>query len=520
MQNPLTILLFFLAFGNIYSQQPQLVRDLNEGPDPSFSEWNYAAAYLAEDIILPISSKNIGEEPAIITNGELLILKDIYEGPESSSPQGFIEYKGFLYFSAKDADNDFALWKTDGTLEGTVLDFDPGKESQAMPSAFTIAANGWLYYGYADKIFRTNGSVHEEIVSGVVMERVRSRASNNYCAYKNGILCLNKNKDDSFSLLYIDDEATELCKTEDTGFFGIGFGVAPVSNGVMFSINQMDLKAIYIYNDTDSSLTTLPIGGEFSSSERTINISEEKNICWIPNKGIYTINGLESEEELIFQSTNLALTQDRDLISAKFEGRVAMVIEQGIGDSDYLFYTDGTANGSETLLELKPKSSHMILHNNFGYFADGASNGFEPTIYEVDLATGTLDTVHIFTANSNKINSIRPVGVQDGSFYYIGSLDETVGAELYRINLNDVISSASQVERLDLNLIQNRNTLEIQMEETKEMDISVFDTSGKTIFSGKKFSNRPFALDVISGPYFIRVVADNQMHSQLITIFN
>src|SRR5262249_3502238 len=59
------------------------------------------------------------------------IVKDIYPGPGSSNPFELIVIDGTLYFSAADAASGLELWRSDGTMNGTVLvqDIAPGGDS-------------------------------------------------------------------------------------------------------------------------------------------------------------------------------------------------------------------------------------------------------------------------------------------------------------------------------------------------------------------------------------------------------
>jgi len=64
-----------------------------------------------------------------------LLLKDIQSGPSSSLPARFVDIHGTCFFTAGEAVHGHALWKTDGTLRGTVLvkDFFPGPGGGVQP---------------------------------------------------------------------------------------------------------------------------------------------------------------------------------------------------------------------------------------------------------------------------------------------------------------------------------------------------------------------------------------------------
>ena len=79
------------------------------------------------------------------TSGGTQLLKDIntsdsYYG--NSSPGGFIELNGKLYFSARDGESGTELWVTDGTSAGTVMvaDINPGSAG-SNPYNFGVLNN-------------------------------------------------------------------------------------------------------------------------------------------------------------------------------------------------------------------------------------------------------------------------------------------------------------------------------------------------------------------------------------------
>jgi ELWxxDGT repeat protein len=55
------------------------------------------------------------------TSGGTSLVKDIYEGPESSTPGNMFAADDKLYFSAYTPDKGLELWNTDGTTDGTKL---------------------------------------------------------------------------------------------------------------------------------------------------------------------------------------------------------------------------------------------------------------------------------------------------------------------------------------------------------------------------------------------------------------
>jgi ELWxxDGT repeat protein len=102
------------------------------------------------------------------------------ELPALSSPNHeFIEYEGYLYFSAFQEFTGHELWRTNDAETTLVKDINPGGNNEedtpnigrsSYPRGFT-EFNGWLYFTttmtwspsflapIVDKLWRTNGSV-------------------------------------------------------------------------------------------------------------------------------------------------------------------------------------------------------------------------------------------------------------------------------------------------------------------------------------------------------------------------
>lgn len=91
------------------------------------------------------------------------MLKDIYAGSTTSSPQLLTNVNGVLYFSATDPDNGTELWKSDGTATGTLLVKDIyATVGNASPQALTNG-NGILYFSATDaahgaELWKSDGS--------------------------------------------------------------------------------------------------------------------------------------------------------------------------------------------------------------------------------------------------------------------------------------------------------------------------------------------------------------------------
>jgi len=81
-----------------------------------------------------------------------VILKDINPGVDSSSPGPFIQAQGMLYFAAESADYGRELWRTDSTSSGTVMVYDIATgTSDSNPATFGVAGQT-LFFSATDQV--------------------------------------------------------------------------------------------------------------------------------------------------------------------------------------------------------------------------------------------------------------------------------------------------------------------------------------------------------------------------------
>ncbi len=77
-----------------------------------------------------------------------VLVGDLFVGSDNLDPRDFVEYNGELYFAAEDADG-YNLWKTDGTSEGTSLVSNPNTGGDSnVGDLFTDGIN--LYFTGTD----------------------------------------------------------------------------------------------------------------------------------------------------------------------------------------------------------------------------------------------------------------------------------------------------------------------------------------------------------------------------------
>lgn len=191
-----------------------------------------------------------------------LLVKDIIPGLTGSNVQNLTEYKGKIYFCATDLVNGAELWVSDGTADGTKMlkDINPSRVGSGNPSSsprqFTIS-NGILYFivninSYNSAVWRTDGTVEGttkvlgEINSGLKLLRTAGNK-----LYING---------ESYNgALYVSDGTVAGTKKLTIDEYGQIESITVVNNELVFATKYSNGQKwrVYKLNPTNDALTLI-----------------------------------------------------------------------------------------------------------------------------------------------------------------------------------------------------------------------------------------------------------------------
>ena len=150
----LTILALILPFAAAaLADEPFMLKDINPGAGSS------SPAYLTNvnDTLFFRASNGTNGYELWKSDGTLagtVMVKDINPGAGNSSPSYLTNVNSVLFFQASDGTNGFELWKSDGTLAGTVMVKDINPAGDSTPANLTYV-NGTLFFSASNG---TNGA--------------------------------------------------------------------------------------------------------------------------------------------------------------------------------------------------------------------------------------------------------------------------------------------------------------------------------------------------------------------------
>lgn len=411
-----------------------------------------------------------------VAHSQLLRVKDInttiYGG--QGNPQSFVEFKGALYFIGT---NHYGteLWKTDGTVAGTVMvkDINLGTQNGLLSTATLTPMGDYLYFPGNDgvngsELWRSDGTA---LGTTLVFDINTGSGSSlpSYLTVMNNVLYFQASNGAGTG-----QNGEELWKYDGTNApvmvmdINVGIGNSSptnltvmnnvlyfqASNGTTTGLNGVEL---WKYDGTNAPQMVYDIATGTASSSPT-NIKVMNNV-------------------LYFQASNGTTTGLNGAELWKYDGTAApsMVadIQSGTGSSSpnyltvlnnvlYFSANNGTAaNGAELwkydgtnapsmVFDINSGTassspSYLYVYNNVLYFsATTASTGFEMWVYD---PTSGFDpyVIEIYSGTSGSISG-NPYFIGYNGNIYLQAQSSTGGYELYKYNpINTTVSLVKDI---------------------------------------------------------------------------
>ena len=348
-----------------------LVKDIREGEVGSvpsgFVVWENHIYFSAMD------STTTGYElwKSDGTEDGTAMLKDIYPGDnwdESSYPADFIEFKGKLYFSAEDEDHGDELWTTDGTEEGTVLFMDidsregsTGFKYGSNPSNFLIF-NEFLYFSASNasgkELWRTDGTIEgtvlvKDIVPGTTGSQIRGMVHKN----------LDTSRPGSTKFAVIDDHfyfQVQLCGSADCVNIWKSDGTEEGTVAVTSFEEGDDIQIIASYR-----------GGYVLGESKIVFVVEHPEYdeeLWITDG---TLEGTHLVKDINVDDDGDGGNDGDSYITRIVAGSGDIFYfsaNPGVVNEDALWRTDGTENGTYEVdsLPINGQTLHKVGYSNSG----------------------------------------------------------------------------------------------------------------------------------------------------------
>ncbi len=355
-------------------------------------------------------------------NPELLL--DIQVGLEGSSPRYFTEVNGTLFFTADDGINGTELWKTDGTVNGTVMvkDIYVGSDNSA-PSILTNI-NGKLYFKAADNTHGREVWISDGTETGTVLLKDIKPGTNSGSQFTSEFFYHN-------GLCYFTaDEGTngsELWKTDGT------------------ELGTEMVKDIY-----PGSTRSLPHSFHLINGFVLFQADEPSygREWWITDG---TGPGTVLLKDII---TGTSGSDPHSLI--EFDGALYFEANMGGGDTQ-VWKTDGTQGGSVFVFDINSNYEDLrslMIEMDGKLFFSGSNNGEDFELWSSDGSAANLvkdiwvGTTGSFPGEFTIFNNLLYFGADDG---VLGEeLYSSDGTENNTVIVEDLLSGPQGMEPEDL----------------------------------------------------------------------
>lgn len=344
------------------------------------------------------------------------LVKDIIPGPTGSNVQNLIEYKGKIYFAATDLVNGSELWVSDGTAEGTKMlkDINPNRVGTGNPGSsprqFTIC-NNVLYFivninSYNSAVWRTDGTTEgTTVVLGGINTGLRLLKTLGNKLYING---------ESYNgALYASDGTVTGTKKLTIDEYGQIELITVVNNELVFATKYSNGQKwrIYKLNPVNDALTLI------KSFEAALygNI-ELDNITAVDSKFFFSVrtdNGSGAYTDDLWKSdgttTGTTVLKSfqwlRHMSNSKMQNFVAFNGKLCFAASNNyeLWTSDGTVDGTLQVSTVKLEPSKIPLVTSSRIYFNTASNqlwSYDGTTAKSEL-TSPAKPDQLFEFNNN-----------------------------------------------------------------------------------------------------------------------
>lgn len=367
------------------------------------------------------------------------LVKDINpSGNSMPSKIGAFDW-GILFF-ANDGTNNYQLWKSDGTEEGTDLVKIINPNGGSVPYYSIGSINEKMYFSVDDGVNNHQLWVSDGTETGTNLVKVINPTEN---CFTGGFTELNDKvyfyaNDDinDFQLWETDgtEEGTQMVKLinpNGSAIGGYGTEFIRYKNKIYFeATNGIDGSQLWVTDGTEAGTTMLKI------INTTGNAFIERLIIYNNNLYFSAIDGSNNQKHLWVtdgseSGTQKVLSYPNSPHGFKvFNGALYFTADNE--DGRQLWVTDGTATGTIMVKKINPNghsypNGYTELNGKLYFSATDGTNGRQ--LWETDgTEEGTQLVKIINTTGDSSPSRFKEYG---GKLYFIAVTDATLGQELY-----------------------------------------------------------------------------------------
>jgi ELWxxDGT repeat protein len=327
-----------------------------------------------------------------------VLIKDINPGTGNSDPENLTNINGIVFFAANDGVNGTELWKSDGTPEGTVMVRDINTSGNSLIRNF-ISFNGELYFSASTnannlELWKSNGTVE----GTVMVKDINPNGSSWPSSF------LNRNGTLYFSATDGDNNY-ELWKSDGTeGGTELVKDINPSGSSYLNKLMSVNETFYFSASNLSNNYELWKSNGTADGTEQVKDINTitgPSSISYLTNvNGTLFFSAYDGTGHELWKSDgttdNTVMVKDiRPVYGSgpsyltNINGTVFFAATDGMDNSE-LWKSDGTLNGTVLVKDINPSGSsspsNLINFNGTLYFRATTNNNNE--LWKSDGTTG------------------------------------------------------------------------------------------------------------------------------------
>jgi trimeric autotransporter adhesin len=325
------------------------------------------------------------------------LLKDIYPGGQSSYPDAFTNVNGSLFFVARTPNENYELWKTDGTEPGTVLvkDIYPGNMWSDIRNM--KAVNSTLFFtadeGVNDnELWKSDGTSAGTYMIKDIRPTYGSDPS--YLCDVNGTLFFSANDGVNGTELWKSDgtsAGTIMVKDISPGFSSGAPEHLININGTLFFTAYDNTNGRELWKSDGTAAGTVLIKN-FNNTSSNSFFSYSHGFTAFNNELFFIMKGASFYQTALWRSDGTAAgtTMVMDFSSANQDLKYLTVsngflyfVAKDNTSGEELWKTDGTPGGTVLVMDVNPGTANSYpkelinINNTLFFTATTNANGYE-----------------------------------------------------------------------------------------------------------------------------------------------
>jgi ELWxxDGT repeat protein len=360
-----------------------------------------------------------------------VLVKDINPGAGSSFPGHMAVINNSLYFSATDGTGGSQLWKSNGTAAGTVKvqTISPVSSNPSLGDSFNGGANfavlgGMMLFNAEDgihgnELWRTDGSTGGTVLLRDLNPGALSSDPAHFVS--------------SGGLVYFTTSAPQPTLWASNGTSAGTIALATLAGRVSSAVAFRSGVAFVENVNTNGTFTTqVWFSNGTSAGTRMLESFPTDSMYDVTVGGMKAVNGKlyfsgpsgpaqTPTTVWVSDGTNTSvlaanITNPGDF--AVYNGKVVFAAADG-ANSSALWITDGTAGGTHTIIDLPANSelpSNLTVAGSNLYFFSAVAPAYSATLWKTNGTPG--GTVQVTTLANNYVPDPSPVGLPNGKIVF------------------------------------------------------------------------------------------------------